>query len=103
MTDTVAVIEGPKELFVKAGDQLRLHCTVQLGARQAEHRTDIPCLTSEHYRDRYIKYGIDSPTKRMTVSILSVTTVTTKISKVLISPILENKVLFEQLFKDNFK
>ena len=51
VTDTVAVIEGPKELFVKAGDQLRLHCTVQLGARQAEHRTDIPCFTSEHCRD----------------------------------------------------
>ena len=32
--DTVAVIAGPREVFLKAGSQLRLHCIVDLGERQ---------------------------------------------------------------------
>ena len=32
--DTVAVIAGPREIFLKAGSQLRLHCIVDLGERQ---------------------------------------------------------------------
>ena len=32
--DTVAVIAGPREGFLKAGSQLRLHCIVDLGERQ---------------------------------------------------------------------
>ena len=31
VADTVAVITGPKEVFLKAGSQLRLHCVVDLG------------------------------------------------------------------------
>ena len=34
MKDTVAVIAGPREVFLKAGSQLRLHCIVDLGERQ---------------------------------------------------------------------
>ena len=32
--DTVAVISGPRELFLVAGSTLRLHCTVWLGDRE---------------------------------------------------------------------
>ena len=32
--DTVAVIAGPREVFLKAGSELRLHCIVDLGERQ---------------------------------------------------------------------
>ena len=32
--DTVAVIAGPREIFLKAGSQLQLHCIVDLGERQ---------------------------------------------------------------------
>ena len=31
VADTLAVISGPKEVFSKAGSQLRLHCVVNLG------------------------------------------------------------------------
>ena len=35
--DTIAVISGPKEVFLKAGSQLRLHCVVDLGRGTDEH------------------------------------------------------------------
>ena len=37
VADTVAVISGPKEVFLKAGSQLRLHCIVDLGRGPDEH------------------------------------------------------------------
>ena len=44
VADTVAVISGPKEVFLKAGSQLRLHCTVDLGRGPDEHFRDTAVL-----------------------------------------------------------
>ena len=37
VADTVAVISWPKEVFLKAGSQLRLHCVVDLGRGPDSH------------------------------------------------------------------
>ena len=37
VADTLAVISGPKEVFLKAGSQLRLHCVVDLGRGPDSH------------------------------------------------------------------
>ena len=37
VADTLAVISGPKEVFLKAGSQLRLHCVFDLGRGPDSH------------------------------------------------------------------